>query len=399
MRAISRAAQNATEQYTPQWSPREGSIMRTSIALGALAVLGVSFSVADVPSIEASATGTHRVLYVANNGVDSATCGPWGTPCRTISRAIENAVDGDQIEVGPGLYGDLNGDEDLDDPGEERPPQFGEAAAVVVYKRLGIYSQEGAAATTIRFSPLGSGLTRIVDITHDGVTFGRPNGGFTILGGAETFGITSEASRVRIVGNVALNNNLGFSFFRDEQTTIEKNIVVDNVAVGFSGFRANVTTINMVFDGDIAIGNQSHIQGNEGWGFLIEGSGQVVKNCRASGNGTGIVVSGDGNNTFLGNSVIGNIGPGFRFHGGSSNVLRRNNIFGNGTGFAAGILIANCGVYNHSAFVVDAAQNYWGARSGPGPDPADNAGPGSGCDVSDSPTITEPFATRPFPIH
>src|SRR5438477_2130817 len=47
-----------------------------------------------------------RTLTVAANGVDSARCGT-SVPCRSVSQAINLAVDGDIIVVGPGRYGDL----------------------------------------------------------------------------------------------------------------------------------------------------------------------------------------------------------------------------------------------------------------------------------------------------
>jgi hypothetical protein len=372
--------------------------------ISALAVLGASVSIAADSDIESLATSSGRILYVANNGTDSVNCGR--TPCRSIVQAINNAFDGDQIEVGPGLYGDLNADGDLDDAGEETPrlDEDGRLVIVDVNKRLGIYSQEGAGATTVRFSPLSNPDMRIdiVRITHADVIVGRPNGGFTVLGGANTVGITSLASRVRIVGNIAVNNgNAGFLFLGgiSGNQEINGNKVIDNVALGggFAGVGFDVArgTRNFVFDGDIAIGS--------GLGFLLEGGAtrHVVKNCRAIGNGTGITAD-DDKNTFLGNSAIGNIGSGFIIFAGRLNVLHGNNIFGNGTGVdrTSGLLTTNCGVKNHSGHVVDAAGNYWGAPSGPGSDPADNAGPGSGCDTErGSSTVTKPFATRPFPIN
>ena len=50
----------------------------------------------------ASAAAEARTLYVANTGVDSAACGQPRNPCRSISRAIANAVPRDTIMVGPG---------------------------------------------------------------------------------------------------------------------------------------------------------------------------------------------------------------------------------------------------------------------------------------------------------
>ena len=48
-------------------------------------------------------------LYARTNGTDTAGCGSSSHPCRTISAAVRAAADGDRIVVGPGRYGDLNG--------------------------------------------------------------------------------------------------------------------------------------------------------------------------------------------------------------------------------------------------------------------------------------------------
>ncbi|HWQ69060.1 MAG TPA: hypothetical protein VN494_03740 [Patescibacteria group bacterium] len=42
-------------------------------------------------------------LYVANNGMDSGTCGAQAEPCRSITQTITNASDGDTVIVGPGI--------------------------------------------------------------------------------------------------------------------------------------------------------------------------------------------------------------------------------------------------------------------------------------------------------
>jgi len=60
-------------------------------------------------------------IVVAANGIDGAACGTKATPCRTISQGITRAANGDTIVVGPGHYGDLNGDGQLSGPGEETP--------------------------------------------------------------------------------------------------------------------------------------------------------------------------------------------------------------------------------------------------------------------------------------
>src|ERR1700675_4363355 len=85
-----------------------GYVLRHSVLAALLLAL--------VPSAYAT------TLYVANDGSDGsgcAGCGPKGSPCRSMSCAIANAVDGDKVIVGPGAYGDLDGDGALGGAGEE----------------------------------------------------------------------------------------------------------------------------------------------------------------------------------------------------------------------------------------------------------------------------------------
>jgi hypothetical protein len=59
--------------------------------------------------------------------------------------------------------------------------------------------------------------------------------------------------------------------------------------------------------------------------------------------------------------------------------------------------ISNCGIVNIEVpDPVDVTNNYWGSPTGPGPDPADNAG--KGCDFLNGKTIVKPFATTLFAI-
>ena len=80
------------------------------------------FVLTAVPTLTLSPRAGATTRRVANNGVDSASCGTSANPCRSITQAIANAADGDRIVVGPGTYGDLNNDGVLgNSPGEENP--------------------------------------------------------------------------------------------------------------------------------------------------------------------------------------------------------------------------------------------------------------------------------------
>src|SRR5262245_14686348 len=72
-----------------------------------------------VAAIALAAPANAATLRVANNGVDGAGCGTTTSPCRSLSRAIANAVAGDRIIVGPGRYGDLDRDGTFGESGEE----------------------------------------------------------------------------------------------------------------------------------------------------------------------------------------------------------------------------------------------------------------------------------------
>jgi hypothetical protein len=70
--------------------------MRTQVIAGSL-VAGIFFAV--TPVIAAT-------FYVTPSGSDAGTCGPPGSPCKTLQRAIDRANDGDTILLTePGDYG------------------------------------------------------------------------------------------------------------------------------------------------------------------------------------------------------------------------------------------------------------------------------------------------------
>ena len=71
-------------------------------------------------------------------------------------------------------------------------------------------------------------------------------------------------------------------------------------------------------------------------------------------------------------------------------TITDNNIFGNGT------TGSNCGLLNVSGTVLTAPNNFWGAASGPGPDPADAIG--EACGGHPDPTLVDPVASKPFNI-
>lgn len=332
----------------------------------------------------AGATYRNRTLHVANNGQDIANCGVRPNPCRSISRAISNAQPGDLIVVGPGRYGDLNGDGVLSGPGEEAGEIVSGCECIVnVHKRLTILSTDGASATVVDagFGTLGGSSFVAVRITADGVSFGRLGHGFTLTGsqGNSGLAIAGSTSGVSVAGNLASNNAQGFTVFGTGHT-IKHNLAVTN----------------------------------DGAGFDVNGTGHTVERNISSGNGDGFVVGniGDGNHLLIENasggnlvgytvlgsarlvysSALGNRDAGIRVEPGARVTILRSNIFGNDEDTVGVFGQTNCGLLNRSGQAVEALNNYWGAASGPGSNPADAA-----CAISGA-INAMPFSEKAFRI-
>jgi hypothetical protein len=362
----------------------------------------------------AQTTDQARTLHVANNGVDNTDCGG-PRPCRSISRAITNARDGDRILVGPGTYGDANGDGDFNDLGDE----FGDVqlcgGIVCVDKRLTILSVFGASTTVIDAADIEFQGTEyaVVAIIASEAIFGRTGKGFT-LANAPT-GLTARGGNVRVTGNTASGNKTGFSINVPQfggDVWIRNNVATNNTNVGFHALSFG--------PGTIFLSNNSSIDNEFRAGFFVVGPGRyVIRNNMASGNSHGFLLDAENNGNmvvqfniathnetgfdlqgvgylFRSNSAIGNRGAGIRFPPDAGEIaVHGNNFFGN-LGFGDSV-VPGCGLNNESGNRIDARNNFWGAASGPGADPADNAG--GICDrTSSSVTVVQPFAEEAFPL-
>jgi hypothetical protein len=355
-----------------------------------------------------------HTLRVATFGVDSASCGTRANPCRTIRHAIGLAADGDTVLVGPGLYGDLNSDTDETDPGEEGSLPS-DSCVVCIRKRLAVYSTDGPLATVIRTL-----RRRAVEISADGTVFGARNHGFMLAGSV----VVERAANVRVVGNVLFRDVLGINAERGPVHASANTVVGASIAIvvdsqpghpGHAIVKGNVvfgcSDIGMVVDGPVPhviVGNS--VAGCFSRGLQIRNDSRVRGNT-AVGNAIGVFVEGSGHppfNVFAAqgvrihdNLVVGNHAHGMFFEPTSAapdHQVHRNEIVGNGIEPATDIngfpIPLNCGIVNQSGGPVDATDNFWGSPNGPGPDPADNAGPGSGCDLQGT-TQVRPFAATP----
>jgi hypothetical protein len=351
----------------------------------------------------AQAMAGGATLFVANNGLDTATCGSRSTPCRSIGRGIERAVAGDTVLVGPGKYGDLNRDGLLGGPGEEVSSG---AAAVRVGKAIRVVSSAGAALTTI---DAGGGVWWGVDIDSDGVTFGVAGGGFTLVGGT-SYGLYCDGqTNVRIGGNIAANSpSIGFFVASTGYAEVTDNIAHHNAGSGF--VVASLLESNRV----VLRNNQSYLNGagivsstygrneiaynevsnNLNTGIAVEFAPASIHHNIVTGNDNGIVVNGyspdrppSAGPTLYRNSLIGNTRFGIMLTPGPvRTVVRENNFFGNGV--SPDEFGKNCGLANFTGETVNAVNSYWGAATGPGAEPADVA-------CGNDPVTTTPFARAP----
>lgn len=312
-------------------------------------------------------------LEVSNTGIDGATCGI-AAPCRSIARAIANALPGDTIQVGPGSYGnDLDADGVFNESGEEPTTGLG---SIVVDKPLRIFSRLGASSTALR----GSGP--VFTITASNVELGALNRGFTIASDGIPVVVAgqSQLRRVRVAGNV---------------------LVIDG-PVGPAGLVA-INTREGRFEHNRVVGPLGCSSG-----FYLSNSGDLVASNVVAGCSVGFFSESAAGARFVRNTAIGSViqptvgAPvGFELEPGNIAEFSGNAALGNGTGvriwnaipifrnntFAAST--TNCGLRNMSGVAFVATNNYWGAATGPGPDPADDV-----CEVSAAKTtITTPFLT------
>lgn len=361
--------------------------------------------------------GPAATHVVDNAGVDAPECGTKKAPCRSISQAIDNARGGDTIVVGPGRYGDLDGQPGRG-PGDEALPNG--VDMIVVDKPLTIVSRDGAATTVLE---LAISIVSLVSIQADDVTFGKRKKGFTLKGPATPDGIRalSNAARGTVAGNRTVGFRVGIALGgghaaignRATGAALAGLIVstgaraIGNEAVANAGSGILAGTLGVQIVGNL-------LSGNGGDGLTIDpaGSGHVVRGNVANANGTGFSIAGTGH-TLDSNVASGNLGPGY-FLSGTGLRLTGNAAVGNALAgvevsaqsaavtITKSVFIGNhrsgegfrCAIWNFSPFAIDARESFWGAPTGPGPAPADQ-------ECNDSvlgSVLVAPFAPKPIKV-
>ena len=328
-----------------------------------LTIAGLAASVYVMSFGTASVAAT---LWTSNVGSDSGSCGTSAAPCRSISQAIANANNGDTIWVGPGHYGDVNGDGNFTGPGDEQPdPNAGVGnlngsygCIVCITKALHIFSTDGAALTVIQGNP-STGANSTVMILSDGGDFGAVDHGFTITGG-NTHGVTIVPgfapdvsqdltikgnidfgdgdgffvsgsffsasqyarcppgdcqfnARILVASNRAINNTTGFNIVPNSWHGSGQIIVRDNEAVGdtfgfwvYPGYNGG-TGLTESPASDVQLVN--NIAAHGGTGFYTDLPGPVAYNTALDNSQSGFSIT-PGGAPFQFNAAIGNGGPG-----------------------------------------------------------------------------------------
>lgn len=317
-------------------------------------------------------------LHVTNIGRDSSACGSNVNPCRSLSQAIVNANIGDTIEVGPGRYGDLNSNGIFGEPGEEFAKGFG---IINVDKPVTLISSDGALMTVL---DAGNARLSAVSITVNDVVFGQPKHGFLIIGAKANGLSTANISNITVAGNTALANAQAGVVVTGNANHIHDNFASENLASGIAVFGSENEVSH-----NIANSNGSQ-------GFVIMGAKHLIRDNRASNNAMGFGIQGT-EIRFFRNAALGNKFFGISIEAlGASATISQSNIYGNNN--VPLNELTNCGIRNFSGSTIIATGNFWGMSSGPGADPADNGGRGSGCDVAGSNTTVMPFASDAFNI-
>lgn len=361
-----------------------------------------------VAAAAAAAPAAAATINVANNGVDTDTCGTFSSPCRSITRAIFRAASGDTVLVRPGRYGDLNRDGQLGGPGEEFPG-FG---AVEIIKPLRIVSTDGASATVIDGGN-GASLFAVVRILSNNVTFGEPGAGF-FLTGAESGLYTDPVTGVRIAGNTATGVRIhGFTVTSNGFMDVNNNVAHNLPGAGFiiSSLQESQRVYlhhNQAYNNNQGIQSGSRgrhevayndVTNNLGTGIAVDFAPSLIHHNTVAGNDIGIASNSWSSefppsagpllyrNSLIGNQRFGIMvtsGPGLPVR----TVVRENNFIGNALAIPPEFFGPNCGLANFTGQTLNAANSYWGAASGPGPDPADVA-------CGNDPVTTIPFARSP----
>lgn len=293
--------------------------------------------VAAIGILLVAAAGHAATLQVSNLGADSPSCGSSSSPCRTISQAIDNANAGDTIIVGPGVYGDVNADGDLSDPGEENSGVSGKT--IVVAKPLVLLSRDGAGATVIR----NVASADAISVAANGVTIGKKGKGFTVRGGSPgSVGVRVEpgVTSVTLMGNVFDNHAGGLGVLSGSGHSVRNNwwlngtLTIDASAVLVRDNLFVAATLATSSGSNGVTIDRNQVNRSTGVGVDLQGSGHNVRrNVVVAGlSGAGFRCTGTCSGiAFQDNIARRNNGHGFEILAGTGHTITGNLATGNGS--------------------------------------------------------------------
>jgi hypothetical protein len=201
-----------------------------------LGLTAVTLGVVGATSI-ASASQTWKVT---SYGVDAPTCGSTAAPCRSIGQALNLAAADDVLQVEPGLYGDLNGDGDFADAGEEHA-DFSRGCIVCITRPVRIHSSGKSDLTLIDAGGAAVPLS-VVLISADHVTLE----GFTVQnGGRAGVRVVAGAESVTLNDVVAVGNRAGAFTGAPPASGFELNINSGLFFLGPGYARSNDIGVNL----------------------------------------------------------------------------------------------------------------------------------------------------------
>jgi parallel beta-helix repeat protein len=329
---------------------RTRTIPALATAMCAIA-LGASTAAAVVPTI-----------HVANNGVDGPACGTETAPCRTINEGLDRLPRGGNLLVHPGIYGDVDDDGVASGSGED------EAAPTVqdmfvINRKIKVKSTAGPASTVIRCPEAGPYRVRIQNATAQ---FGDKVSGFTLLDcSVVVIGGTQSPS---VAGNRIIATTNG-----DPGILVETGVnvqILNNHVIGHQrGILVTLAT-DTLLKGNVAVGNRIGIE-EDASGTVLNGNivvGNVERGLFLLGNASPLPLVVE-RNSIIGNGTgNGDDGGIVYFNNAAAMVITNNNIYGNDAP------AQNCGITDESdpgGPTLVATGNFWGAPTGPGPNPAD----------------------------
>lgn len=331
------------------------------------------FAAAVAALVVTASPAAAATITVANNGTDGPACGTKANPCRSITQGVALAVDGDRVSVGPGIYGDIDGNGALGGVGEEPGATCGSSACMIkIEKAVDVVSEAGAFSTLIR-PPVGAVYYVVAFTPPAPATFGGKGRGFTIDSAGSDMAIAAGGAEAGVAGNVVLaSGTLGIAFAGPGGIIAGNRVLCPSgsptIGMLVSSTPASTLSDNAVLGCDIGI---------LGFGDMDLASAVLV------GNGIGVGL--DGTSTAMGILAAGNTYAGIVVDSAADSIsIRESSVLGNGDG------AANCGI-DATSTASTVADVWYGAPTGPGPDPADLL-----CNAGSVPSPT--FADKPVKV-